>query len=233
MTNFIQSIEITQGAQDYLADLLSKQSSTSDNESDSEAPKIGVRIFVEKPGTPYAECCMAYCAHGEELETDEKIVLDQFTAFIDSQSLPYLEDAKVDYAKERLGGQLTFKAPKSKVPQVNMDDASTEEMIHYILQTEINPQLASHGGNVQLMDLLDNDTVAVLQFGGGCQGCGMVDMTLKGGVEKTLLEKVPALKKVTDMTDHSVTENAYYKDASTGDSATNNQNTQDMQDTEE
>ena len=58
--------------------------------------------------------------------------------------------------------------------------------------------------------VVDEDSVAVLQFGGGCQGCGMVDVTLKDGVEKTLLETLPQLTAVRDVTDHSVTENAYF-----------------------
>ncbi len=73
----------------------------------------------------------------------------------------------------------------------------------------MNPGLAAHGGMVNLVDLVD-DEIAVLQFGGGCQGCGMVDMTLKDGVEKTLLEQLPQLKSVRDITDHTQTENAYY-----------------------
>ena len=55
------------------------------------------------------------------------------------------------------------------------------------------------------------ESVAVLRFGGGCQGCGMVDVTLKDGVEKTLLEQIPQLTEVRDVTDHSVRENAYYQ----------------------
>ena len=51
---------------------------------------------------------------------------------------------------------------------------------------------------------------AVLQFGGGCQGCSAVDITLKSSVEGTLLEQVPELTGVLDHTDHSFTENAYY-----------------------
>ena len=70
--------------------------------------------------------------------------------------------------------------------------------------------MAAHGGEVSLIEVLDGDT-AVLQFGGGCQGCGMVDLTLKDGVEKTLLEQIEGLKKVQDVTDHSYRENAYYK----------------------
>lgn len=193
-------ITVTQSAQDYLVDLLAKQ----DNEG------MGVRIFVERPGTPHAECCMAYCASGEQESTDTQLELEGFSAFIDADSVPFLEDAVIDYSKDRMGGQLTFRAPKSKVPQID-ENASVEQKVNYILYSEINPQLAAHGGNVQLIGLVEDDTVAVLKFGGGCQGCGMVDVTLKEGIEKTLLEKVPQLKRVTDDTDHSVTEHAYFK----------------------
>ena len=85
-----------------------------------------------------------------------------------------------------------------------------EDRINYILYNEINPGLAAHGGNVSLEEIFEED-IAVLRFGGGCQGCGMVDVTLKDGVEKTLLEQVPQLKEVRDVTDHTVKENAYYQ----------------------
>lgn len=193
-------IKVTDSAQEYLLGLLQKQ----------DSPGMSVRIFVERPGTPHAECCMAYCAAGESEPTDTRLDFEGFSAFIDGASVPYLQDAVIDYAKDRMGGQLTFRAPKSKVPQID-DNASVEQKINYILYSEINPQLASHGGNVQLIELLEDETLAVLKFGGGCQGCGMVDVTLKQGIEKTLLEKVPQLKRVTDTTDHTVRENAYFK----------------------
>ena len=82
--------------------------------------------------------------------------------------------------------------------------------INYVLYSEVNPGLAAHGGEVSLIEVLDEE-IAILQFGGGCQGCGMVDLTLKDGVEKTLLEQVDGLKSVRDVTDHSYRENAYYK----------------------
>ena len=55
-----------------------------------------------------------------------------------------------------------------------------------------------------------DEGIAVLQFGGGCQGCSMLDVTLKDGVEKTLMENLPDLKGVRDITDHSDSSNAYY-----------------------
>ena len=153
---------------------------------------------------------MAYCAQGEREPTDQCVEFGQFSAFIEEASIDYLEDAVIDYAKDRMGGQLTFRAPKSKVPQVG-EGATVEERVNYVLYNEINPGLASHGGMVSLVELLEDDTIAILKFGGGCQGCGMVDVTLKDGVEKTLLERVPELKRVADETDHSIKDNAYYK----------------------
>ena len=85
-----------------------------------------------------------------------------------------------------------------------------DDKINYGLYSGVNPCLAAHSGDVSLIEVVD-DATAVLQFGGGCQGCGMVDLTLKDGVEKTLLEQVEGLKSVKDVTDHSYRENAYYK----------------------
>ena len=123
--------------------------------------------------------------------------------------MSFVEDAVVDYSPDKFGGTLTIKAPNAKVPSIG-EDASLEEKVNYLLYSEINPSLASHGGEVSLVEIINKET-AVLQFGGGCQGCGMVDVTLKDGVEKTLIEEIPELKEITDVTDHSYRENAYYK----------------------
>ena len=191
-------VEITQSAQTYLAGLLAKQ----------EAKDVGVRVFITEPGTPMAETCIAYCRPEETQEDDIKVAYEQFDGYIDARSEPFLEGALVDYAEDRMGGQLTIKAPNAKVPKVS-DDSPLEDQINYVLHSQINPSLASHGGMVSLIEIVE-DNVAVLQFGGGCQGCGMVDVTLKDGVEKTLLETLPQLTAVRDVTDHSVTENAYF-----------------------
>lgn len=193
------AITITESAQQYLAELLKKQTDE----------VLGVRMFVNQPGTPRAETCIAYCRPGEPGDEDEVVDYDAFKAWFDKRSIPYLQEALVDYSSDKFGGQLTIRAPNAKMPQVS-DDSPLEDRINYVLYNEINPALAAHGGEVSLVELTE-ETVAVLQFGGGCQGCGMVDATLKGGVERTLLEKVPELVGVRDVTDHSNRENAYFK----------------------
>ena len=199
----IPNLLITPNAQEYLKDLLEKQNT----------PGIGVRVFVENAGTPRAECCMAYSAPEEIAPTDYKQDYAEFPAFIDAPSIPYLVDAVIDYNKERFGGQLTFRAPNSKVPRVG-PGAAIEERITYVLQSEINPGLEGHGGNCALVEVVEDEEhglTAVLKFGGGCQGCSAIDVTLKQGVEKTLREHVPELARVVDQTDHSQAEGAYFK----------------------
>ncbi len=193
----MSAIIFTEAAQAYLAELLSKQNT----------PGIGIRVFITQPGTQYAETCIAYCKPHEQRAEDSALALKDFTAWLDAVSIPFLEDAVVDYSTDRMGGQLTIKAPNAKVPMIS-EESPLPERINYYLQTEINPGLASHGGNISLVDI--DEGVAILRFGGGCQGCGMVDTTLKDGVEKTLLERIPELKGVRDVTDHTNKENAYY-----------------------
>ena len=190
-------VTITEAAQDYLAELLAKQEDA-----------LGVRVFINQPGTPRAETCIAYCRDGDLQEGDEERKLTSFTAWFDARSLPYLEDALVDYSKDRMGGQLTIKAPNAKMPRVD-ENSPLEDRINYLLYNEVNPALAAHGGEVSLLEITE-DQFAVLQFGGGCQGCSAVDQTLKGGVEKTLMEQLPELRGVRDMTDHTDKSQAYY-----------------------
>jgi Fe/S biogenesis protein NfuA len=190
-------VTITESAQDYLAELLEKQEGA-----------LGVRVFINQPGTPKAETCIAYCREADLKEEDEQRELEKFTVWYEARSLPFLEDALVDYSKDRMGGQLTIKAPNAKMPRVD-DSSSLEDRVNYVLYNEVNPALASHGGEVSLVEITDK-MYAILQFGGGCQGCSAVDETLKGGVEKSLLEQIPQLQGVRDITDHSDTSGAYY-----------------------
>jgi len=190
-------LDITDSAKDYLVGLLAKQSS----------PGMSVRVFITQPGTPYAETCLAYCRPDEVNENDEIMDLDDLRVYLDKQSILYMEDAKIDFAKDKMGGQLTIKAPNAKMPKVT-NDSPIEEQITYILYNEVNPGLASHGGEVKLVEVTE-DGLAILEFGGGCQGCSAVDVTLKEGIEKTLLAKLPQLAGVRDVTDHTNSDNAY------------------------
>ena len=84
--------------------------------------------------------------------------------------------------------------------------------VQQVLDTIINPAVASHGGVVTLLDVSNN--AVFLEFGGGCQGCGMVSVTLKYGVERTIREEVPEVGEILDTTDHAAGRNPYYAPSS-------------------
>ena len=192
-------INITKSAEEYLAKLIDDK-----NETD-----LSIRIFISDPGTPKAETCLAYCKPDEAMPDDMILNLDLVSVNIEKRSVPFLKDCEVNFDNDTFGGQLTIKAPNARLPNIS-PDSLVEDRINYVIYNEINPMLESHGGEVSLVEFNTNNE-AVLQFGGGCQGCGMVDVTLKDGIEKTLIEQIPEVKSVKDLTDHSIDDNAYYK----------------------
>lgn len=194
----MQLITISEAAQAHFRKLLSSQ--------DEEG--VNIRVFVVNPGTPNAECGVSYCPPDAVEDDDMELEYDGFSALVDPDSAAYLEEAEIDYQTDKLGGQLTLKAPNAKARKV-ADDAPAEDRIRYLLESEINPQLANHGGRVALVELTP-EGYAILQFGGGCHGCSMVDVTLKEGVEKTMVERIPEVIGVRDATEHETGENPYY-----------------------
>ncbi len=89
-----------------------------------------------------------------------------------------------------------------------MAEVEMKDKIQQLLDESINPAVAGHGGFVQLIDVKDN--VVYIQMGGGCQGCGMADVTLKAGIERMIMEEVPEVTEVLDTTDHASGNNPYY-----------------------
>ncbi|WP_111976850.1 Fe-S biogenesis protein NfuA [Algibacillus agarilyticus] len=197
MSENSQLINISETAQAHFAKLL-----------ESQAEGTQIRVFVVNPGTPNAECGVSYCPADAIEEKDITLTFSAFNAVIDPDSEPFLEDAVIDFTSDQMGSQLTLKAPNAKMRRVS-EDANLNERVEYALETEINPQLANHGGKVSLMEITA-DGVAILQFGGGCNGCSMVDLTLKEGIEKQLLEQFSGeLTGVKDVTEHEHGEHSY------------------------
>ncbi|QIQ22371.1 Fe-S biogenesis protein NfuA [Zophobihabitans entericus] len=190
-------ITITEPAQAHFKKLLANQ---------PEGTQI--RVFVINPGTPSAECGVSYCPPDSIEEKDIEQKFDDFSAYIDEISAPFLEEAFIDFVTDELGSQLTLKSPNAKMRKV-ADDAPLIDKIQYILQSTINPQLAGHGGYATLMEITD-DNYVVLQFGGGCNGCSMIDVTLKEGIEKELMKEFPEIAGVKDFTEHQRGEHSYY-----------------------
>ena len=190
-------IQISETAQSHFRRLIDRES----------VPGLGVRLSAMHPGTAKADVRLEF-AEPTELQGDEwAIDCEGFTLWLDAASVQFLDSAEIDYAQSPTGGQLQIRAPKIK-GVVPGESASLVERVHYLVENEINPQLAQHRGSVAVQEVTA-DGVVVLRFGGGCHGCGMADVTLKQGIEKTLLEKVPGVTAVRDATDHATGDAPY------------------------
>ena len=190
-------IQISETAQSHFRRLIDRES----------VPGLGVRLSAMHPGTAKADVRLEF-AEATELQGDEwAIDCEGFTLWLDAASVQYLDGAEIDYAQLPTGGQLQIRAPKIK-GVVPGESASLVERVRWTVEHEINPQLAQHGGHVAVQEVTA-EGVVVLRFGGGCHGCGMADVTLKQGIEKTLLEKVPGVIAVRDATDHATGDAPY------------------------
>ncbi len=147
-------------------------------------------------------------APGENLPDDLVIEEGDFKIFVDKKSAPKLEGSTIDFVIRLQESGFKFDNPNS----MWSDDRA--QKVQEVIDQRINPSIASHGGYVTLLDVRDD--IAYISFGGGCQGCGMVDVTLKQGVQVMIKEAVPELKDVLDTTDHAAGTNPYYQEPSAG-----------------
>ena len=182
-------------------------------DEEPEGDRLGLRLeVIAVPGEEFKYDLsfeiITQAAFTDEVRTigegDKKIKV-----IIPLQSFEHVNKATLDYS-ERQG--LIIRNP-NKPPLVAIEglvnDDELSASIEAIIGTDINPSLAAHGGFVTYVGH-DEDGVAYLTMGGGCHGCSMSKMTMLEGVQTTLIEQVPCVTKVRDVTDHSTGANPFY-----------------------
>ncbi len=190
-------IQISESAQSHFRKLIQRE----------DVPGMGVRLAAHQPGTAHADVRLEF-AEPADLAGDEWAVdCEGFTLWVEADSVRFLDGAEIDYEQKATGGQLQIRAPRIKGDAPD-GSASLVERVHWLVEHEINPQLAQHRGHVDVQEVT-GEGVVLLRFGGGCHGCGMVDVTLKQGIEKTLMAKVPGVTAVRDATDHATGQAPY------------------------
>ena len=170
----------------------------------SETPTLCVRVVAHRFGKHQFRYELALVMEGEKSEKDVVVDQEAFEVFVDPQSAEFIEGTTVDFVSEVTGSGFMFTNPQA---EVNWDDPLAQK-VQKVIDERISPSLAGHGGWVELL-AIDGDA-AVIQFGGGCQGCGMSQVTLKEGIETAILEEVPEIKRVLDDTDHESGASPYY-----------------------
>ena len=168
----------------------------------------GVRRFAsttEAAGSPLAEAIFAIPAAG----VVEVIVSGNLVTVVKRGPTPWTAIGKSVGAAIRAALATTAPAVTPREPAAtSTDDDVLYEQVAELFQTKVNPMVARHGGAVELIDVQDG--VVMLRMGGGCQGCGMADVTLRQGIEAMLRQHAPEVKGLVDVTDHSSGSNPYF-----------------------
>jgi Fe/S biogenesis protein NfuA len=168
-------------------------------------PVIGIRALVNVISPFKVDFALAFVPSDGANKDDVIIEFDKFNIYVEKEITKYFEGVTLDFQDTLQGGGFTF----INVPKVPKEYKGTlAEKIVQVIDEQINPQIANHGGYVSLVDVKGTDVI--IQMGGGCQGCGMANLTLKNGVEVALKEAVPEITAVYDVTDHASGKNPYY-----------------------
>jgi Fe/S biogenesis protein NfuA len=189
-------LEFTESAQKKINELIAK----------SESQVKGLRIGAQAVSLLKVDFRMAFIAKGQETSEDAVLDFTGFEVYVDAASLPHVEDATVDYVDGLMGSGFKIERATRLPPDLS---GPVVEKVQQVIDQQINPAVASHGGFVSLIDVKDN--VVYVQFDGGCQGCGMADITLKQGIEVAIKEAVPEIAEIYDVTEHANGKNPYYQ----------------------
>jgi len=189
-------ITISDAARDQVKDLQDARGFT------SHAVRIKV---LDMAGRKYT---LQFMEQKDKLDDDLTIDMDGVLFYLDAKTLPKAKGATLDYIEGPQGSGFRFHNPNPPA----LADNPLAAQVQKLFDERIGPSVAEHGGDVTLLDVSNGKVF--LEFGGGCKGCGMVDVTLKDGITKMLKEEIPEITEVLDTTDHSAGENPYSQSGS-------------------
>lgn len=176
---------------------------------EEEHDRLGLRLEIAGDNGDTYQYDLSFDEYTKAAFTDEVRTHEGLKVIIPGRDVEKLQGAVLDYA-DATG--LIIRNPNKpfavRIEGLTHDDELSAE-IEALVATEVNPALSAHGGFVTFVGH-DGDGAAYLRMGGGCHGCSMSRMTMMDGVQRMLVEALPAVAKVVDVTDHSTGENPYY-----------------------
>ncbi len=177
------------------------------DQSGEELRSLRIQVNGGSPVAPSFEMTLVEASD----HRDGDLVSDQggFTVVLDPDSAGKLGAATVDFVQRvnESGFEIT---PERVATPRKPPEGPLAERVAAILETQVNPAIAAHGGRIALVEV--QGTEIYMEMQGGCQGCAMSRMTLRQGVERTLRQAVPEITAIHDVTDHAAGENPYFTD---------------------
>ena len=189
-------VNVTEAAQEEILKLM----------KDQEEPAKGVRVKAEALSPLQANYRLSFVLEGQESQDDTVDSFEGFGVYVDPESVNYVQDITIDFVDSVMGKGFKIENPNRIPPHLK---GTIAEKVQQVIDDRVNPSISSHGGFITLIDV--KDSTAFIQFGGGCHGCGMANVTLKGGVEVMIKESIPEIQEVLDVTDHADGRNPYFQ----------------------
>jgi Fe/S biogenesis protein NfuA len=181
-----------------------------------QAQAAALRILVKNPGAGAPQYDMALEPANTLRPGDTLVEVDGVRILVDAQSMPSVDGATVDFRDDPLQPGFIVQPPQMEVPSSFDGSDPLAAQVQELLEHQVNPGIASHGGHAQLVGVKDD--VVYVAMGGGCQGCSMASVTLKQGIEQILKQAIPRIRAVVDATDHALGSNPFYTSDKGGES---------------
>lgn len=162
-----------------------------------------LRVAITGRGPDGYEYSLRFINPSDAEPGDTRLEVGGIPVFIDQVSGPKIKGARLEYVQNayQTGFQLDNPNP--------LWDDPVSQAVQTVIDTQINPSVAVHGGYVMLLEV--KDRTAYVELGGGCRGCGLADVTLKQGIDVMIREAVPQIERIVDTTDHASGTNPYYQ----------------------
>jgi Fe/S biogenesis protein NfuA len=198
-------VNLTPAAHQQLAAVLNRQEQAA-----------ALRILVKNPASGAPQYDMALEPANTLRPGDTLVEVDGLRILVDAQSMSSVDGATVDFRDDPLQPGFIVEPPQIAIPNVFDGEDPLAAQVQELLEHQVNPGIASHGGHAQLVGVKDD--VVYVAMGGGCQGCSMAAVTLKQGIEQILKQAIPRIRAVVDATDHALGSNPFYTSEKGGES---------------
>ncbi|MDQ1237632.1 MAG: NifU family protein [Wigglesworthia glossinidia] len=185
-------LRITEEAQTYFENLLL-----------NKTQKTHIKLIILSPKTKNIKCQIEYYKPKNNQNSDEekKFKFSKFNVYINKKSLINIKFIHIKLKQNTLNNQIIIKIEEKKI--------NLKKKLSIFIESKINKYLMQHGGHLELIELT-KDMFVLIKFFGGCNGCSMVNMTLKDGIEKEIKKFFPEIKGVKDVTEHVRNSDSYY-----------------------
>lgn len=190
-------VTFTDGAKAHVVAFLAEE---------SEPLSVRIEVLDSSPLAPRYDLSLIEASEREP--GDQIYALEGFDVVVPRSSVDLLEGATVDWVESMQGSGFKVENPNIVPIGEGVASGPVADRVKHVIEMQVNPAIASHGGSVTLVEVRDD--VVYLEMMGGCQGCGMAAVTLAQGIRRIIMEGVPEVRDIVDVTNHDAGVNPYY-----------------------